>query len=143
MLLSLKKILVPLDGSDNSFRALDMAIFLAKKLNSTITAQYSISLFPSIEVQTIDPIKCQVEERKFADVVLKKAEFTCERNEIKFTKAITHGSPGYAIVKYAKIHKIDLIVIGSRGRSAAKEAFLGSTSNYVLHKSAIPVLIVK
>ena len=37
----------------------------------------------------------------------------------------------------------DLIVIGSRGMSATKEFFLGSTSNYVMHKSKKPVLIVK
>lgn len=140
---SLKKILVPLDGSDNSFRALDVAIFLAKKSDSTITILYSISLFPSIEVQTIDPIKCQIEERKFADSVFKKAELVCRQNKIRATKVITHGSPGYMIVKYTKVNKIDLVVIGSRGRSAVKEVFLGSVSNYVLHKSPVPVLIVK
>ena len=43
----------------------------------------------------------------------------------------------------AKKEKFDLIVIGSRGMGTAKEIFLGSTSNYVLHKSPIPVLIVK
>ena len=37
----------------------------------------------------------------------------------------------------------DLIVIGSRGMGAIKEFFLGSTSNYVMHKSKKPVLIVK
>jgi len=51
----------------------------------------------------------------------------------------------YIIVKFAhtKKNKFDLIVIGSRGMGSAKEIFLGSTSNYVLHKSKIPVLIVK
>ena len=43
---------------------------------------------------------------------------------------------------YQKI-KIDLVVIGSRGRSSAKELFFGSTSQFVLHKSKPPVLVIK
>ena len=43
----------------------------------------------------------------------------------------------------AERKNFDLVVIGSRGMGAAKEIFLGSTSNYVLHKSKKPVLIVK
>lgn len=140
---SLGKILVPLDGSDNSFRALDVAIYLAQKSNSVITVLYSISIFPNIEFQTIDPIQCQVEERKFAESVLQKAESICKQNNVVTTNVISHGTPGYVIVTYASDHKIDLIVIGSRGRSTIKEVFLGGVSNYVLHKSTIPVLIVK
>ena len=53
--------------------------------------------------------------------------------------------PGYDIFKFAhyKKNKIDLVVIGARGRGLAKELFLGSVSNYVLRKSKLPVLIVK
>ena len=140
---SLQKILVPLDGSDNSFRALDAGIFLAKKTDASIVLLYSVSIFPSIEVQTIDPIKCQVQERKYAESVLKKALTICEKNGIMLGKIILHGTPGHMIVKYTKNNKIDLVVIGSRGRSAVREMFLGSVSNYVLHKSPAPVLIVK
>ncbi|MBM3903754.1 MAG: universal stress protein [Thaumarchaeota archaeon] len=143
LLFAPKKILVPLDGSDNSFRALDAAIFLAKKSGAELTIMYSVSVFPSIEVQTIDPIKCQIEERKFAESVLKKAELVCRKNNVYPSKIIANGTPGYMILKYAKSNKIDLIVIGSRGRSAVREVFLGSVSNYVLHKSPVPVLLVK
>lgn len=142
-LFSLRKILVPLDGSDNSFRALDAAIFLAKKSDSTIDVVYCVSIFPSIEVQVIDPIECQIIERKFAESVLKKAISVCRQNNLVASKVILHGTPGYTITKYIKNNKVDLVVIGSRGRSATKEIFLGSVSNYVLHKSLAPVLVVK
>lgn len=143
VLFDLKKILVPLDGSENSFRALDVAMFLAKKSGASVSVMYCVSVFPSIEVQTIDPIKCQIEERKFAESVLKKAESICAKNNIAPSKTIANGTPGYMIVKYIKNNKIDLTVIGSRGRSAVREVFLGSVSNYVLHKSPSPVLVVK
>jgi nucleotide-binding universal stress UspA family protein len=53
------------------------------------------------------------------------------------------GNPDNDIVAYSKILKPDLIVIGSRGLGGVKEAFLGSVSNHVMHKSLMPVLIVK
>ncbi|MGQ0606068.1 MAG: universal stress protein [Candidatus Nitrosotenuis sp.] len=100
-------------------------------------------MFPSIETQTIDPIKCQIVEHKFAESVLKKAISICKQTNLVVNKIILHGTPGYMITKYIKNNKVDLVVIGSRGCSAVKEVFLGSVSNYVLHKSPVPVLIVK
>ena len=49
------------------------------------------------------------------------------------------------LAKFANLskNKIDLVVIGSRGRSSAKELFFGSTSQFVLHKSKPPVLVIK
>lgn len=53
------------------------------------------------------------------------------------------GHTGSEIVKFAQKGKYDMIVIGARGMGGAKEAFLGSTSNYVMHKAKVPVLVVK
>jgi nucleotide-binding universal stress UspA family protein len=144
-LITVRTILVPLDGSDNSFRALETAILLAKKLEAKITAVYCISILPTIESQMIDPIKYQIEERKYAVEVLEKAQAQAKENGVLFSQMMDYGTPGYAIVKFKKNKKneIDLVVIGSRGRGAIKEVFLGSVSNYVLHKSPVPVLVVK
>lgn len=142
---NIQTILVPLDGSDNSFRALNAAVSLAKKLDAKITLMYCVSIFPSIEVQIVDPIKCQIEERKYAEKILANAEAICKENGVSSTTIIDYGTPGYILVRFikAKSNKIDLVVIGSRGRSAVKEVFLGSVSNYVLHKSPVPVMVVK
>ena len=56
---------------------------------------------------------------------------------------MSYGDDGKRIVEIAKKQNFNLIVIGLIGMSAAKEIFLGSTSNYVLHKSKKPVLVVK
>ena len=47
------------------------------------------------------------------------------------------------IVKFAKSLNYDIIIIGARGQSGIKDVFLGSVSNYVLHKAKSPVIIVK
>jgi nucleotide-binding universal stress UspA family protein len=145
VLLTIRNILVPLDGSDNSFRALDAAILLAKKLDAKITAVYCVSIIPIMEAHMFDPLKCQAEERKYADEILRKAESAAKENGVPVTTLVEYGNAGIEIINIAKNKKtkVDLVVIGSRGRSPIKEMFLGSVSNYVLHKSPAPVLVVK
>ncbi|WKT58663.1 universal stress protein [Candidatus Nitrosotenuis chungbukensis] len=91
------------------------------------------------------PIQFQIEEEKYARKILEKAKNLVKQNSIEFSQVINFGNAGYNIVKYVKnkANKVDLIVIGSRGRGTIKEIFLGSTSNYVLHKSPVPVTVVK
>lgn len=134
-----------MDGSDNSFRALDAAIFFAKKCDAKIVCLYSIIIIPITEAQMVAPVQFQIEEEKYARKVLEKAKNLAKQNDIEFSQVINFGNAGYNIIRYIKnkTNKIDLIVIGSRGRGAIKEIFLGSTSNYVLHKSHIPVTVVK
>jgi nucleotide-binding universal stress UspA family protein len=74
---------------------------------------------------------------------MNKAKTFCSQNGILFYRKIIKGDEGPKIVKFANDNNFDLIVIGSRGMSSIKEIFLGSTSNYVVHKSKTPVLIVK
>jgi len=138
-----KKILVPLDGSKNSIRGLDMAIHIARQSHGTITALIVKSM-PGILL--IHPIgfldfNSMTEEKK----ILNAAKIRAAKKGIKLTEKVKPGDPGYDIARFAnnKNNRIDLVVIGSRGLSSAKEIFLGSVSNYVLHKSKKPVLIVK
>ena len=137
----IKKIIVPLDGSQNSFRGLDEAIIIARNGHAIITGVYVTPLSPPASSEQKAYIKDVL--LKNADKFMEKAKTHCVQNGILFYKKILHGDEGPKIVKFTHDKHFDLIVIGSRGMSYIKEAFLGSTSNYVLHKSKIPVLIVK
>ena len=139
----IKKILVALDGSKNSIRGLDKAISLARACHGTITALYVKSV-PAIyalhPIGFLSPNKV-TEAKKFVE----SAKTRAAKKGILLRCIIIGGEPGFDIVRYAhnKKNKIDLVVIGARGRGLAKELFLGSVSNYVLRKSKLPVLIVK
>ena len=141
MSISIKKILVPLDGSTNSFRGLDVAIHMARECHATITGLYVVGI---VKPKTNDPItpleKILLNNAK---KIMSKAKLRAAKSGILFFDMVSYGDEDKMIVDVAEKKNFDLIVIGSRGRGSAKEIFLGSTSNYVLHKSKKPVLIVK
>ena len=137
----INKILVPLDGSKNSIRGLARAIYIARQCQSTITGLFVVTINPPAIDDQIRPIEKKL--LTHAVEIMKKAKRRAAQNGILFHEKVVYGDEGVKIVNYAKKNNFDLIVIGSRGRSGIKEIILGSTSNYVLHKSQIPVMIVK
>jgi nucleotide-binding universal stress UspA family protein len=139
----INKILVPLDGSKNSMRGLEMAISVARQFGATITGTYSVSVPPHSEFQGVNHIKKEFDNE--IKKIMDKARALSTQNDIEFKEKIMRGDIGYNIIKLAhdKKEKYDMIVIGSRGRGAVRELFLGSVSNYVIHSSKIPVLVVK
>lgn len=137
----IKKILVPMDGSKNSFRGLDEAIIIARHCHATLTGLFVTPIPPPEKDEQISSI-----ERKFLQNTAKfmaKAKKYAAQNGILFDDKVLYGDEGKQIISFSKKGKFDLIIIGSRGMSSTKQLFLGSTSNHVLHKSQIPVLIVK
>lgn len=138
----ISKILVPLDGSKNSIRGLEMAITLARNCKATITGIYSIYAPPHSEFRGVGSVgkSLNVQVKKF----MEEAKVLAAKNGIVFNEKIARGEIGYNIIKLAHgKNNFDMIVIGSRGRSSTKEMFFGSISNYVIHTSKIPVVIVK
>ena len=137
------KILVPLDGSANSIRGLEMAISVARQFGATITGVYSVNEPPHSEFRGIGSVSESL--NKEVKKILDQGKLLAAQNGIVFKEKKMRGDAGYNIIKLAhnKKDKFDLIVIGSRGRGSIKEMFFGSVSNYVIHVSKIPVLIVK
>jgi len=143
-MIRLKNILVPLDGSKNSIRGLDQAILLARQSHGTITGFY-VKKVPAVFV--LHPTGfLGVDLTKEAKKILEFAKVRAAKKGILFKgKSLKGADPGFDIVQFAhnKKNKIDLIVIGARGMGFAREVFFGSVSNYVVHKSKIPILLVK
>ena len=137
----LKKILVPLDGSKNSLRGLDEGIYLARQCQATITGLYDIPIYPRNLADAIMPF--QIHLSKEAKNFMEKAKKRSAQKGIVFNYKVIFGSPTVEIEELSRKGKFDIIIIGSRGQSGLKEAFLGSVANAIVHKSKIPVLVVK
>jgi nucleotide-binding universal stress UspA family protein len=135
------KILVPLDGSTNATRGLDRAIEIAKGSGAEITGFYVFHLPVAAGIRYT--AKMKEEAQRKAVKAIGPAMNKTQKAGATFKYKTGGGNTGSEIVKFAKNGKFDMIVIGARGLGGAKEAFLGSTSNYVMHKTNIPVLVVK
>jgi nucleotide-binding universal stress UspA family protein len=146
-------ILVPLDGSRNSIRALNTAINLAKFTNSKIVGLHvlptDISSLSIIELMkplsSIKSLDYEEKLHKASQKIIDVAKIRCNLNKVRFSSKVMKGNPGYDIIKYAhnKKNAVSLIIMGSRGEGHAEEILLGSVSYHVVHKSKIPVMIVK
>ena len=137
----IKRILVALDGSKGSSNALDEAIYLARECQATLFGLYVIPLFSiNYKRPSSSLVKMFFDNGK---KILRNAKAKSAQNGILFHDKIINGNEGYKIVSYAKSGKMNMIIMGSRGKSNIKEFFLGSVSHYVVHKSPIPVLVVK
>jgi len=143
--MSLKTIMVCLDGSKNSLRGLDTALLFAKQSNAMILGVHSdtsFSAFSAVRAPILPVEKWKNEAKKLMYVAKKKVE----KNKIKFEGIVIGGhTSGIDLTTFANNpgNKIDQIVIGSRGMGFPKELFFGSTSNFILHKAKAPVTVVK
>ena len=138
----IKRILVPLDGSKNSINGLEEAIRIAKPVNASITG---LCVIP-----TVPPITMPGMQSGFRDSMtdaaakfMTDAKKTASRNGVDFHGKFLYGIAATDIADFANEKKYDLVVIGSHGRNGIKEMFLGSVANSVIHKSKVPVLVVK
>jgi nucleotide-binding universal stress UspA family protein len=137
----IKKILVPIDNSSNSLQGLKKALYLARKCGASITAFHVLEL-PVMSVIRITNSMLENGIKK-ADKIISKSINVSDKEEIGVDYKTTSGRPGPEIVKFAQKNKFDLIVIGARGLGSGKELLLGSVSSYVIHKSKIPVLLIR
>ncbi|MFN3480077.1 MAG: universal stress protein [Thermodesulfovibrionales bacterium] len=147
----ISKILVPSDGSETAKKATEYAIGLAKQIGASLTllAVIDKSLLigrpiPSVATPThlMEPVEDYL--RQAAEAYLEEAERLCKKKGVQSKKVIRSGHPVEEIIKEAEKSKVDLIIMGSHGKSALKAAVLGSVTFGIIHKDTkIPVLVVR
>ncbi len=138
----ISRILVPLDGSDRAFAGLDEAVYIARQCGATITGLCCVPIYPPIPligVQSSYRDRIAKEAKKF----MVKAKKVCAQNGVEFNDKIIFGVATLDIADFANKKNFDLVVIGHRGHTTAREIFLGSVANALLHKCKMPVLVVK
>jgi len=137
----IQKILVPIDMTKKSTKALDAAIYLAKHLGSSITV---MQVIPTVAIRNASLFtNIRKELSNDAEESTKWAKKYCASKNIMIKHKIVKGDEAEGILKTAQRSNYDLIILGSSGKGAFKEILFGSISNYVIHNSNIPVLTVK
>jgi len=142
----MKRILIPIDFSEQAKRALLAAAQVAQKVGAEIYLLHMIDL-PSDQndleshADASNPAKLFF-LKKVHDQMKKLMDYEClnglkVHEEVRFHKTFT------GIIEYSKELNIDLIIMGSQGASGLKEIFIGSNTEKVVRNSNIPVLVVK
>jgi nucleotide-binding universal stress UspA family protein len=141
------KILVGLDGSEYSLKALDFAADLAKKYQSQLVLVHVVMR----QIYAINPPEAGVlagtaivrELEEDGKAILAKGEETVKAKGIPVETRLKQGVPAEELLRAAVDEKADLIVLGSRGLSQVRAFFLGSVSDKVSHHAKCPALIVR
>jgi nucleotide-binding universal stress UspA family protein len=151
----LSKILVALDGSHASFDAADYAVMLAKQHHAQLILLHvlhpveyysSLQFFEVEQPQDSREIieQAKKEANKWFDIVRKKIEEDTLEKQIKIETAIIVSTATVdSILDYAEDKNVDLIVVGTKGRSGIKKLLLGSTASGIVTYSSCPVTVVK
>ena len=141
----LMNILVPVDFSDCSRKAVEYALPFARQFQAGITLLHVVHLdyyAANSEYTTFDYPELVEEAQRGGEKQLawlaRSLPKKCPINTLMQT-----GHPGSLIVDAAKRLGIDLIIISTHGRTGFKRAFLGSTAEYVVRYAPCPVLIVR
>ena len=145
------KILVPSDGSKTAQKAAKYAVDLAKQLKASIIALCVIDkrLFMAQTIPLSKAIRDNTKSvedylRETAEGYATEVKSLCDKRGVPSKISIKMGYPVEEILKEAKKSKVNLIVMGSHGRSALSATILGSVAYGVIHNdNSVPVLIVR
>lgn len=138
---NLTHILVPVDGSESSSNAVEMAILIAEKFHAELSFLYINDIHQAaIDSYLLNEVLASNE--RLGQAILAHAQETVPTGITCTTKMKT-GSPANDLIDYAKEISADLIIMGTRGLGGLQGKLLGSVSQYVLHHSRCPVLVCK
>ncbi len=140
-MIEFKRILIPTDFSKYSTEAIGYACALADKFNSEVHLLHVLEIHASTTPVFGGGLAFSPPVQESVDA----AEKALERTPFgrKAVRATAEGPPFLEILRYAKDNSIDLIVMGTHGRSGLAHVMLGSTAERVVRKASCPVMTVR
>jgi nucleotide-binding universal stress UspA family protein len=147
----ISKILVAIDGSEHSFKASEYALELAKSFGAQLYA-VTVTYIPASDHLSQKEVLSKSLVEDSSNNSMKDAgnwfeNFTQNAKEDNIqlkTELINSARPvDYVILEYAEEQKIDLIVVGTRGRTGFKKLMLGSIASSIVTYAHCPVVVVK
>ena len=139
----IKQILVPIDFSECSAKALSYAVALAQQHGATVSLLYVVHTFPvPSESGVVEYAAIQTQMREAGEDRLSRIIREL-KGKVPTGTAIRVGAPAREIVQVALEIPADLIVISTHGHTGLKHVFLGSVAEQVVREAPCPVLVVR
>jgi nucleotide-binding universal stress UspA family protein len=148
MMISVKKILIPIDRSEYKNKIVEYAFSLSKAWQAEITAVHVIDIGRGVGYDgkdtEIKQERLEQEKRKGEDL-LNETDLIAKKEEINIEKEVLekNDTVGKTIIEYAKKNDMDVIVIGTKGMTALEEYFFGSVVKEVFQYAHCPVFAIR
>jgi len=135
-------ILVPIDFSPNAEHAFDYALTLAHTLQARLTLVHVIDPLPVGSIEIMPFTYLHDLEAKITDLMTTyRDRVTAAGLQSDFV--IVHGVPFQRIIETARTAHVDLIILGTHGRTGLSHVLLGSVAERVVQHAPCPVLVVR
>ncbi|QDT96745.1 universal stress protein [Gimesia aquarii] len=145
-MINMKKILIPTDFSEFGEQALVYGCEFAKQFGAELhllnVVQDAVAMFPEPNMMGTSMNDLVADMQHLAQKQLEEMPDFPGMEEIKVVREVRVGPAFLEIIRYANKAEIDLIVIGTHGRTGIKHMLLGSVAEKVVRKSPCPVLTV-
>ena len=145
-MLEIKKILFPVDFTENSSKILPYVITMSEKFNSMI---YLLHVVEDLSKWGAGSFVPHLSLASFKEDAMKGAEKSMERvcdEQLKdcpnFQRMVVYGDPAMEILKAIESEGIDMVVMGTHGRKGLDHTIFGSVAENVVKRSDVPVLVV-
>ena len=135
------RILVAIDGSESAKKAFEESIYLAQKCNSKLDLVHVVSC--ELGGDSATTFELIGELRTKAEKMLDEYKIQAAQNNVPIETMVIQGVPAQVITEFAKTKRHDLIIMGTRGKSAFQELLIGSVSQKVMHHASCPVMVVR
>ena len=136
----MKKILIPIDFSGNSLRAMEYGLKLAEEFGSSVTLLNSYEVHQKggmiISMRGLLGEKAKERMREVLSIAQEMS------SKVILHPLVLEGRPAFEIVQTAKVDAYDLIIMGTKGASGLEEIFIGSVANEVITNTKTPVIII-
>lgn len=147
-----KNILVPTDNSDNAGQAFEYAVNMAERYGSTLFVAHVINkkqldyfyMFKSdTPMSSVTSVEEDIvkERKKETDAFIKKN--LKNKKDVTIKRIVRKGRPSDEIIAAARENDVDLIIMGTHGRTNLSHVFMGSVADRVVRKVPCPVLTIK
>lgn len=139
-----RNILIATDGSENTQRAISYGIEIAKLSGATVHALYVVNTSPIIsDYWTIGKKNIYEIVKSEGEEAVSEVKKIGEASGVEVKKVVLDGYPSNAIIDFAENNNIDLIVMGTLGKTGLDKLLIGSVAEKVVRGSKVPVMVVR
>jgi nucleotide-binding universal stress UspA family protein len=144
MEVTMERILVGIDGSEQALEAARLATRLARRLGDSVTLAYVVPpAIPRIALQAlVETDRMMRDHFAYAGELLRKLAAELATPEVTITTQVLGGNPAAALAELARDHDIELVVVGSHGLNPVERALLGSVTSRLTRTCSKPVVVV-